>query len=183
RRHGLLGTLISSLLVGLLLEFFTGNNGHFNPSVVRFSSSGAVVVYGLLLPIPLCGEPSTGDAFVHQIVGHCLGPSLGEAQIVFGGTIGIGVTLHHNDGFWIFLEYTGQFVQGDCGSSLDVGFIGIEIYPVLTTEGNVDALPYSFHLGSRQLFFNTFGLPVHSIADISSGSTSYHGADDGAQGS
>src|SRR5690606_36319681 len=84
---------------------------------------------------------------------------------------------------WIFLENTGQFVQGDCGSSLDVGFIGVEIYPVLTTEGNVDALPYSFHFSSRQLFLNTFGLPVHSIADISSGSTSYHGADDGAQGS
>src|SRR5690606_25434471 len=94
----------------------------------------------------------------------------------------IGVALHQDDGFGIFIEYTGQFVQGGGGGSLDIGFIGIEIHPVLTTEGNVDALPHSFHFGTWEFFLDTFALPVHPVADITTGSTASHSTDYGAQG-
>src|SRR5690606_14640674 len=49
-------------------------------------------------------------------------------------------------------------------------------------KGHIDALSYPFHFGTGNLLLDAFGLSVHTISNVTTGSTAHHGTNDGAKG-
>lgn len=122
------------------------------------------------------------DAPAGDVVCDGARATFGEALVVGGGAIGIGVAVDVDESLVEFFEDEGNGVEGGCELGADFGAGDVEGDVVWHVENDVVALAGDGDAGALELLANGGFLLVHVVADASSGGCSESGSDEGSAG-